>query len=212
MCGISGIEMAVILIVAILVVGPDKVPALARDLSRLLSGLKQLSEEVNKSAREYLDVSTEPERPARNPRRRSVAQDQVDEIEQIKARKAAAESANVQRGSAPPKARTDEPPGEPAAADGGVGDHDPAEDDPLARVTFRRSDLQARPAQARAVPRVVPAAGSVARFPSAPKESSTPANTAEPADEQATSVAAAPEAEAGDLDDGAPSEASEQSS
>jgi sec-independent protein translocase protein TatB len=67
MLNVGAQELLVILAIALIVVGPAKLPELARSLGKGLRELRKVQDDVKDMVR--LDLDTEPDRPARAPAR-----------------------------------------------------------------------------------------------------------------------------------------------
>lgn len=76
--GIGPIELVVILILALIVFGPNKLPEIARSLGKALTELRRTSQEVTNTVMRELDVNPDPEKPSQPPAKISQAlQDSV---------------------------------------------------------------------------------------------------------------------------------------
>lgn len=146
MCGMSGVEMVVVLVVAIVVIGPEKLPTVLRTVARTVGELRGLTDEIRSSA-SLLD--NERENTSRSAtRRRSRSSLAETEIDLVKARKTAA----ARREAAANAAELPVDPSPTAAEESGSAD-----------VLFRREDLDAPARPLDAGPRIRPADGAVAR-------------------------------------------------
>ncbi len=65
--GIGPIELLVILVLALIVFGPNKLPEIARSLGKALSELRRTSQEVTNTVMRELDVDSEPEKAPKPP-------------------------------------------------------------------------------------------------------------------------------------------------
>jgi TatA/E family protein of Tat protein translocase len=61
--GIGPIELLVILVLALIVFGPNRLPEIARSLGKAMSELRRTSQEVSETVMRELDVTPEPEQP-----------------------------------------------------------------------------------------------------------------------------------------------------
>lgn len=63
--GIGPVELLVILVLALIVFGPNRLPEIARSLGKAMSELRRTSQEVSQTVMRELDVTPEPEQPQR---------------------------------------------------------------------------------------------------------------------------------------------------
>jgi sec-independent protein translocase protein TatB len=177
MCGISGVELVVIVAVAIVIMGPERLPEMMRNLGRLMREVRRMTGDLGQVTREIQssvsmeDMRRQIREELKGERERFRRLAEEVEIDQIKARRPtrpspAGEPADAPRPAAPPDA-ADGPPPEVAApptalpATAGVDDGLEAPLPPLPPI--RRAQRTAarlpdgRPDQASAPPEPGPA-------------------------------------------------------
>lgn len=113
MCGVSGIEFMVILVVAVIVLGPDRLPEvmrtlgeMARELRKITDDFSEVRDEFTKGIREDVEKDiSQPKTSANTAKRRAKAgragQD-VPEIDAIRAKRAQSTSGSETEASSTP--------------------------------------------------------------------------------------------------------------